>query len=84
MFDKGEAARRLVLNAARFSGAARLLSRRAGAGEVRLIVDEGDGSDAWLARRLEQVVRRPFTAEPWRAALGVEDPFDALHNLPVD
>jgi peptidoglycan/xylan/chitin deacetylase (PgdA/CDA1 family) len=30
MFDKGEAARRLVLNAARFSGAARLLSRRLG------------------------------------------------------
>jgi len=75
---------RLVHTDAEVLGAARLLSRRAGAGEVRLIVDEGDGSDAWLARRLEQVVRRPFTAEPWRAALGVEDPFDALHNLPVD
>lgn len=65
-------------------GAARLLSRRAGVGEVRLIVDEGSDSDAWLARRIEQVVRRPFDVEPWPVALGGSDPFDALLELPVD
>ncbi|HZW27914.1 MAG TPA: hypothetical protein VFF08_05645 [Trueperaceae bacterium] len=75
---------RLVHTDAEVLGAARLLSRRAGALEVRLIVDEGSDSDAWLARRIEQVVRRPFTAQPWQEALGVEDPFDALHALPVD
>lgn len=75
---------KLVHTDAEVLGAARLLSRRAGASEVRLIVDEGSDSDAWLARRLEQVVRRPFAAQPWPEALGVEDPFDALHALPVD
>lgn len=75
---------RLLHTDAEVVGAARLLSRRAGAGEVRLIVDEGSESDAWLARRVEQVVRRPFTAVPWQEALGASDPFDALHALPVD
>ncbi len=75
---------KLVHTDAEVVGAARLLSRRAGVHEVRLLVDESSESDAWLARRLEQVVRRPFTAEPWQAALGTEDPFDVLHALPVD
>src|SRR5690606_9819994 len=74
---------RLVHTEAEVLGAARLLSSRAGAGEARLRADGGDRSGAWRARRPEQVVRRPFTAEAWRAALGVEGPFDALHNLPV-
>lgn len=65
-------------------GAARLLSRRAGVGEVRMLVDEGASSDAWLARRVAQVTRRPFEAVPWRTALGTDDAFAALHDIPLD
>ncbi len=64
-------------------GAARLLSRRSGVGQVRMIVDEGSASDAWLARRVQQVSRRPFEAVPWQTALGSDDAFAALYDVPV-
>ncbi len=75
---------RLLHTDAEVIGAARLLSRRSGVGQVRMVLDEASTSDAWLARRVEQVARRPFEAVPWQTALGTDDAFAALHDIPVD
>ncbi len=75
---------RLLHTDAEVIGAARLLGRRSGVSEVRMIVDEGSTSDAWLARRLAQVTRRPVEAVPWQTALGSDDAFAVLHDIPVD
>ena len=42
-------------------GAASLFSRRAGVDELKLVIDRDSGADAWLARRLEALVRRPVS-----------------------
>jgi hypothetical protein len=41
-------------------GAARLFGRSAAVDELLLVVDEGSGADAWLARRLEGAAHKPF------------------------
>lgn len=75
---------RLLHTDAEVIGAARLLGRRSGVGELRMIVDEASPSDAWLVRRLTQVTRRPVEAVPWQTALGSDDAFAVLHDIPVD
>lgn len=65
-------------------GAARLLGRRSGVGEMTMLVDERSTSDAWLVRRLTQVTRRPVEAVPWQTALGTDDALAVLHDIPVD
>lgn len=88
---------RLVASDAEVIGAARMLSRRAGVGRLRFLLDEGSSSDAWLLRRLAQVSHKPVEAWPWQRALGAgvaddgtegavvdEAVIDYLVNLPVD
>ncbi len=40
-------------------GAARLFGRRGAVSKIRMLVDREVGSDAWLARRVEGLVRKP-------------------------
>lgn len=81
---------KLIDSDAEVLGAARVLSRRAGVGRLRFLLDESSSSDAWLLRRLAQLSHKPVEAWPWRRALGIpedagaNDVIDVLHNLPVD
>lgn len=66
---------KLVLTDAEAIGAARLFARRGLVKEIRVVVDTEVGSDAWLLRRIEDVVRKPLTVKPIRE---VEDPVGLL------
>lgn len=55
---------KLVPTDAEAIGAARLFARRGLVREVRVVVDTEVGSDAWLLRRIEDVVRKPLAVVP--------------------
>lgn len=65
-------------------GAARLLGRRASIGRLRLVVDPGSGSDAWLARRLREAAHKPVEVVDLREALSERDSVDTLSNWQLD
>lgn len=65
-------------------GAARLAARRASVSRLRLLVDEGSGSDAWLARRLERASHKAVEVVTVQDALADVDPVDTLSNLQLD
>lgn len=66
---------KLVPTDAEAVGAARLFARRGIVHEVRVLVDMQVGSDAWLLRRVEEVVRKPVTAVPLST---LADPVETL------
>lgn len=45
-------------------GAARLFARRGGIDDLRLVLDLESGADAWLGRRIETAIHKPFTVVP--------------------
>lgn len=65
-------------------GAARLAARRASVSRLRLVVDAGSGSDAWLARRLEKSVHKAVEVVNLQNALVGQDAVGTLSNLQVD
>lgn len=65
-------------------GAARLAARRSAVSRLRLVVDPGAGSDAWLARRVEKLLHKPVQVVDLPEALTGLDPVDTLSNLQLD
>jgi len=65
-------------------GAARLFARRGGVDAVRLIVDRASSGDAWLAGRLQGIVRKPFEVRGLEDVLAGTDPIDTVLVAPVD
>lgn len=74
---------RLVPTDAEVIGAARVLARRAGVSELRVVVD-GALSDGWLLRRVAQVVHTPVTALTLEGLLPEGAGPATLLSLPVD
>lgn len=65
-------------------GAARLAARRSAVNRLRLVVDPGAGSDAWLARRLEKTLHKPLEVVSLPEVLTGLDSVDTLSNLQLD
>lgn len=65
-------------------GAARSAARRSAVSRVRLLIDTGSGSDAWLARRIEKTIHKPVQAVSLQDALAGHDAVDTLSNLQLD
>lgn len=74
----------LVDSDAEVLGAARLAARRSAVSRLRLLVDSGSGSDAWLARRVERTVHKPVQVVTLQDALAGQDAVDTLSNLQLD
>jgi len=74
----------LVDSDAEVLGAARLAARRSAVSRLRLIVDAGAGSDAWLARRVEKTVHKAVQVISLQDALADRDAVDTLSNLQLD
>lgn len=75
---RGEGSRldpKLLPTDAEVVGAARLFARRGSVEAVRAVLDLEAGSDAWLARRIEEVVRKPVSVTSIRS---LADPVAAL------
>lgn len=62
-------------------GAARLAARRSAVSRLRLVVDAGSGSDAWLARRVEKTVHKAVQVVTLQDALADLDAVDTLTNF---
>lgn len=75
---------RLVDSDAEVLGAARLLGRRAAVASLRLVVDGDSGSDAWLAKRVQQGAHKPLEVVTLQELLGDRDPVDALLAARLD
>lgn len=65
-------------------GAARLAARRSSVSRLRLVVDPGSGSDAWLARRVEKVAHKAVHVVNLQDALAGLDAVDTLSNLQLN
>jgi len=65
-------------------GAARLFGRRGGVAAVRLLVDRAAGADAWLAARVQALLRKPLEVRYLDEVLGDGDAVDMLLRTPVD
>lgn len=74
----------VVATDAEVLGAARLFARRGGVDAVRLLVDPACGADAWLAGRLQAVVRKPLDVRSLDDVLAGADPVDILLVTPVE
>lgn len=75
---------RLVDPDAESLGATRLLGRRAAVGRLRIVVDEGSLSDAWLAKRLARAAHKPVETRSLRELLADQDPVDVLLRPQLD
>jgi len=75
---------RLVDSDAEVLGAARLLGRRSAVSLLRLVVDEGSGTDAWLARRVGRSAHKPFEVITLQELLADRDLVDTLVDPRLD
>lgn len=75
---------RLVDSDAEVLGAARMLGRRSAVSLLRLVVDEGSGSDAWLARRVGRGAHKPFEVVTLQELLADRDLVDTLMDPRLD
>jgi len=59
-------------------GAARLMSRRGSISKVRFLADTRSSADNWLARRMDDLLRKPFEVVPLETVVSIDDLMQVL------
>jgi hypothetical protein len=59
-------------------GAARLMSRRGNVAKVRFLADTNSSADNWLARRMDDLLRKPFEIVPLETIASTDDLMQVL------